>query len=466
MASELNVDNLSLSTGLITPQYQTDPVEEVSSEGNIAVVGGRLKYYSPSAGWSFAGKRPQIVTSNLSMHLDPGNPLSFKGKPANNILANNARRTYNSLSSGNTTYGPISLITTETPYGNQAYQCTFTAAGDNGYYSTNNVRFTSNSVSIPRDGVTHYKYSVWVYVLDERWTDWNNSVYKYVTGSNGAPGFSDSGQRKYDAIGREWRRYWRTSWVKSGGGNMSEYHTFFKNGTLSSNLTVLLAAPDFYAESLGGAEDFPEYAYGNRSASSDSFADLSPKNLAINPISESQCPRYTSSWGGALEFNGSTSYFQTSTPSISFSPNNFTFEIWFRPNDQYARFMTPSANGIDNWIGYDNSNQRLEVRFTEVADVNNRSAYSQVNSVPHQTWTHAVVIINNLNIKIYINGEKQHDSNQTISIGNWGGTWRYGQRGNGTSWYNGYMGQIRIYDGELTQEQVLQNYNATKYQYQ
>ena len=73
-----------------------------------------------------------------------------------------------------------------TPVGNKAHKLTLDKDGSNGYYgSPNPCRLTSSSWS--NNGLDHY-YSIWITTDD--WSALDNSTYKYVTGSNGWPGFS------------------------------------------------------------------------------------------------------------------------------------------------------------------------------------------------------------------------------------------------------------------------------------
>lgn len=171
---------------------------------------------------------------------------------------------------------------------------------------------------------------------------------------------------------------------------------------------------------------------------------------------------FDSSNGGSIAFDGVNDYINVPQPNLTFSPNRWTICFWIKPNNQYARFITPASNGIDQWIEYDSGNRRVNVQITESADVNNRSVIGNANSTPIGQWTHCCVVINNLNVKIYTNGNLDINSTQTISIGNWSSTWRIGQRGNSTSWYSGNMAMLKGYNRELSATEIAHNYNVTK----
>lgn len=166
--------------------------------------------------------------------------------------------------------------------------------------------------------------------------------------------------------------------------------------------------------------------------------------------------------GRALSFDGINDYFNINQPPVQTSPNLFTISGWINPGNQYARFITPQANGIDNWVGYDAANQRLEFFITEIADVNNRGRYSAMGSVPLNRWTHFAVSINDKSIKIYINGSLDSSYTESINVGGWSGTWVIGQRGNSAEWYLGKLDDLRVYAAELSLAQISTIYKSTE----
>lgn len=175
----------------------------------------------------------------------------------------------------------------------------------------------------------------------------------------------------------------------------------------------------------------------------------------------------TSGWntgkkGKALTFDGIDDYANIPQPNIQTSPNVFTISGWIYPENQYARFLTPTSNGIDQWVGYDNTNQRLELTITEIADVNNRSRYSTTGSVPLNRWTHWTISINDKEIRMYINGVLDSSYTEVIDIGAWNLTWTLGQRGNSTSWFKGRMDELRVYNRILTLAEVKAVYKANE----
>lgn len=161
----------------------------------------------------------------------------------------------------------------------------------------------------------------------------------------------------------------------------------------------------------------------------------------------------------SLSFDGIDDYLVINQPKIKLSPNLFTITGFVNPEDTAsASIITPASNGIDQYIRTENNKIRLNI--TEFADINNRTRYSKVGSVPSNEWTHFSISIDDKNIKIYINGALDSEYQETIDIGDWSNVWRIGQRGNSTNWYKGKIDDLKIYNYELTSEQVKQVYNG------
>jgi len=174
-------------------------------------------------------------------------------------------------------------------------------------------------------------------------------------------------------------------------------------------------------------------------------------------------PTFSNTKIGSIVFDGVDDFVNIPTsPIVNDSYNNWTIDVWMKPGNQISRFITPNSNGFDQSLEYDNTNQRVNVRITESTDVNNRLRGGTTGSVPIGSWSMVTVSINNLNIKIYVNGLLTNTYDETISIGSWDGLWRLGQRYNNTFWYLGEIAMVKTYSRELSSTEVLQNYNATK----
>lgn len=400
----------------------------------------------------------KIVTDGLIFLYDRDNlKKGYVGAPATNLLAVTSDNVYTSLSTGNATYGPVSLITTPTPFGTTAYQTTFTTTGDNGYYGTNTCRFTSNSLSVSRDGTTIYKYSVWVW-CDNRWSDWDNNVYKYVTGSNGMAAFSDSGQRAYDTWGREWRRYWMTGSTLSGGGTAGLYHTFYKNGTLSYNLNVLLCAPDFYADNYTGY--VVPYVNGTRTTSQSVY------DLTGNSVLTANNLNYTSD--GLFTFNGSSSYISIPYNSIFDTTTGLTIESVVKFDTNSDDFIFEKGNVNTQYSLFSHSTD-IVFRTYHSGDsgYHTQGPAKSTVGVTNGQWTHIVGSWDGSTKRIYINGVLKDSVAKTgalvttalgSSIGRFGGT-------SSGYFFNGSIAKVAVYNKGLSDQEVLSNFNAIRGRY-
>jgi hypothetical protein len=168
---------------------------------------------------------------------------------------------------------------------------------------------------------------------------------------------------------------------------------------------------------------------------------------------------------GVFSFNGTSDYMTIDQPNINFSPNSWSIDGWINPKNQLARFITPNSNGIDNFLQYDNNNQRLVLIVCESANTNVRSFKTAANTIPVNQWSHFSVSIDGFDVKVYVNGVEYVNQTETIPMSNWSSTWYIGQRGNGSFYLNGSLSNLRIYNRALTATEVKQNYNTLKGRY-
>lgn len=192
------------------------------------------------------------------------------------------------------------------------------------------------------------------------------------------------------------------------------------------------------------------------------WSDLS---LSKNTGTLTNSPTYSSAYKGCIIFDGIDDYVTMPQPSINLSPNLWTICIWMKPNDQYSRFLVPYSAGIDNFLEYDNTNQKVNIAITTSADINNRTRSGTNGTIPVNNWSFSCISMNNLDIKIYANGLLTNSYTEIDTIANWESTWYLGQRGNSTYWYSGAIANLIVYNRELSAAEVLQNYQALRGRY-
>jgi hypothetical protein len=153
-------------------------------------------------------------------------------------------------------------------------------------------------------------------------------------------------------------------------------------------------------------------------------------------------------------------------PSLTFTPNNWTIEIGFRPTTKSSWIITPVSAGSDHAIRYDAGSQSLVVQVTQSDDTNNRFRSSTTGSVPLGRWTIVSAVINGLDIKIYIDGVLNAQYTETIPIADWTGTWDIGYRSHTNDrYFAGEIAFIRAYNTEISAESIYGNYLSVKSRY-
>jgi hypothetical protein len=208
-----------------------------------------------------------------------------------------------------------------------------------------------------------------------------------------------------------------------------------------------------------------EFVIGTRGATVETgggWRDLSGRN---NNASFVNSPTLNRSGSGSLVFDGTNQSVTIPQPSISFSPNRFSVGLWIKPGNQASRFLTPQSNGIDQYLVYDNTNQKIDINIAQSGDINERRRIGTPNTVRINQWTYFVFSIDNLSIKIYANGKLTNQYTETISIGNWSSNWVLGQRGNNTLFFLGEISKFTVYDRVLTNQQVAKNFEAFRGRY-
>ena len=187
--------------------------------------------------------------------------------------------------------------------------------------------------------------------------------------------------------------------------------------------------------------------------------DYSGNNVTANiPLATS--PKWID---GYYDFDGINDYFQI--PDFSLASNIFTMNIFVNPSltgSGSGMFITPSSNGLDQRIAYDYANSRIVMNLASSSDTNERSIATPNNSVEKNKWSMITVTINNQNVKIYVNGQLKLESNEALGIGTWNGIWHFGQRGNDTNYYKGYLDDLSIYKRVLSSDEINDLYNLRK----
>jgi len=188
-------------------------------------------------------------------------------------------------------------------------------------------------------------------------------------------------------------------------------------------------------------------------------------------------PTYVATDGGAITLDGSDDYIRSpNLYSAIGDPDTFSAGAWVRPTApgvvlQVTNTTTPAT-------AYHFS----AMEFVESAGnpipyfgLWNGTAITSDSgtALSYNTWYHMMITYNGSTFKGYINGsevasgsvtyDSPHDDGQSAHYLLWGpGT--ITNMGDG-SYYNGSMGEIRVYSSAVSATDVLNNYNETKSRY-
>ncbi len=173
--------------------------------------------------------------------------------------------------------------------------------------------------------------------------------------------------------------------------------------------------------------------------------------------------------GGSIAFNGTSSYANFNA-NIG-STNVVTVDMWVKTNSlnsptgsMYFGFSSYNAWTYNGNIGYNTSNA------DQYGFLNNRVANLNIEGA----WKHLVFVMysgSKTNNKIYVNGESQTMSQITGIFSNANATFNTGigkisgwmYPGQATSWLmNMNVASFKIYNRELSQQEVTNNFNASK----
>jgi len=177
-------------------------------------------------------------------------------------------------------------------------------------------------------------------------------------------------------------------------------------------------------------------------------------------------PTFSTNNKGYFSFDGINDYLSI-PPLFTGEPiNYFTVSFWARFGTQGGWVINPNSGGVDHYCSYDTTFQRFRIFVIPAA---NSGAYAQstpTNSVLPNIWYNITFSINNLDIKIHINGELSSSGTATAGYDEvWAGGWRWFARQTLQFPVIGDLGNILIYNEILTDIQIQQNFNALRGRY-
>lgn len=184
-------------------------------------------------------------------------------------------------------------------------------------------------------------------------------------------------------------------------------------------------------------------------------------------------PTFNSGNGGSIVLDGIDDYCST-TFSQNFSTNDFTLDCWVYPEFDSITYGRPiiAKNGTGNGCSvYDFALEygRQSNKFSIIADgASGPKLLYTTNTYIKNKWYNIVATrknigINNYLVTLYVNGTSENSTTSNFVGGN-GSNLIIGKF-LGCALINEWLGKIsitKIYNRELTADEVLQNYNTTK----
>lgn len=396
---------------------------------------------------AFSG--PNISNTGLVFYYDMSNgQKSWRGKPAINLQLPD-------ITDWSKT-AVVTLLSELSPIGTPVYSVTDNNAGV--YLSC------TRNITVPNDSNT---YTISTYIkktygatsarlgFNSGFTGGTTAVQlsQRFNSDTGADGFGSA-----EDLGSWWR--WQFQITNNSTGNTTLYCSFFPatgfyNSADNSAATGTAVVSSVQIEQNTFATPFVN---GTRS-NTQSLLDLTGQNTIT-------ATSLTYSSDGSFSFNGSSdliiasenSIFNTQTPSVevwiktnALNQNGFWFEKG-QVNTQYSLFQEGS---LILW--------RMNIGGVTQITTNTASYISTSN------WAQVVGTYTSGRRRLYINGVLVNADTQTgtiatnangISIGAYGGF--NGSRG---YYYNGNIGIVKVYNKELTEIEVRQNFNALRGRY-
>jgi len=170
----------------------------------------------------------------------------------------------------------------------------------------------------------------------------------------------------------------------------------------------------------------------------------------------------------SILFDGTNDYAEiTGTVNLG---TQFSIMSWIKASDLASgtgNVYTPLANGVDNWFGI--SNNRVQFVGTETSDINNFSLVGSTSMTSTSEWYCIGCTVDgsggNTTVKVFLDGEHDGTTTKTFVLGAWNAASNntIGRRGSiSQNYFPGNIATLHMYTSTLSEDDMYQNYIATK----
>ena len=165
-------------------------------------------------------------------------------------------------------------------------------------------------------------------------------------------------------------------------------------------------------------------------------------------------------YGGALSFNGTSSYVTVADNSTLDLTNGMTLEGWVNPTATGTGWRTLLMKQNTNALVYSlyaniNTNRPSARAFTSAEFNTDGTA-----AVPLSTWTFLTETYDGATLRLYANGTQVSSRAVTGSMPNSSGPLRIGGNSIWTEWFSGLIDNVRVYNRALSATEVQTDMNT------
>ena len=177
---------------------------------------------------------------------------------------------------------------------------------------------------------------------------------------------------------------------------------------------------------------------------------------------------FSSANNGSFFFDGTNDYINTNifSSSIGLTSSNFSIGVWAKVKDYstFNAFVTRTLGNIAAPLDMYILNSVSYAPGYLVVLLGNGTTWSTLQSSSQfpLTWTYLFFTLNSSTMALYYNAVFNSSTSLAVPRGESANPIKIGTREDGATYMNGNISQVQIYNRALTQQEILQNYNATK----